>query len=136
MANLFTQRSLERNESLESVELFSKKSTRDWRLETNIVSASEHGLLKVSAGRDFFEASEYINAALAQVAALKVLFPGINFSLAPSLISTLFLLPSFRATMLFMESTTAFFVLLPGMRNCNRQTIQPLPLVECLLFWH
>lgn len=68
MANLFTQRSLDRNESSKlSLDLLFPHSSRDWRLETTISSAAEHGVLKNPIDHDLHAGFEHANASLLQV---------------------------------------------------------------------
>lgn len=67
MTNLFTQRSLDRNEPPLCSDLFLKSSTRDWRLETTISSAAQHGVLKPPTYNDTHSISEHANASLKQV---------------------------------------------------------------------
>jgi hypothetical protein len=68
MANLFTLRSLVRNEPPVPSLLFPESSaSKDWRLETTISSAAEHGMLKPPIHDDPHALPEHANASLLQV---------------------------------------------------------------------
>ena len=70
MANLFTQRRLDRNDPPLSLDLFPQSSSRDWRLETAISSAAEHGVLKPSCDHDLLAGCDRLNVSLLRVRAL------------------------------------------------------------------
>ena len=126
MANLFTQRSLDRNEPPLSLDLFPQSSSRDWRLETAISSAAEHGVLKPSSDHDLHAGCDRLNVSLLRVRVIVLALAFLSRTMSSFILachvhffSTLFPHANLIAIMPFTALTTGFSIRPLGKRCCR-----------------